>query len=97
MGAQDMIDSRALELATEANTRATGVVEEMRTMNAWMRDHEAHDVERFAAGQKTMTEGFDKLGVKIGDSVKGIYNRLWIFAGALGIAMFTIIMFLLDK
>lgn len=97
MGAQDMIDSRALELATEANTRATGVVEEMRTMNAWMRDHEAHDVERFAAGQKAMTEGFDKLGVKIGDSVKGIYNRLWIFAGALGIAMFTIIMFLLDK
>lgn len=83
--AQDVIDTRALELATEANTRVQGVGQSVRDgfleIKHWQENHESHDDERFEA-----------ISTKVSDGFRGIYSRLWIMVGGAMTAMFAIIM-----
>ena len=87
--AQDMMDTRALELATAANDRAAALTSKLDKLTAWTHDHELHDSERFAEGQRTVTESINGLA-------KSIYGMLWKFAFGIGGALLAVILVLVQ-
>ena len=87
---QTKIDTRALEIATEANTTAKHAVLGLDKLFAWTKEHEAHDEQRFQSMDTKISEGF-----------KGVYNRLWGFAililGGIGAVALLLANALIDK
>ena len=87
---QDVIDTRALELATQANTRVKGIGEQVTSsfnkIEAWQRHHEKHDDDRFEA-----------IGEKISRGFAGVYGRMWIITFLIVGGLGSVAILLLDK
>ena len=70
--AQDMVDTRALELATAANERATHVDKTLKKLQEWAEAHEKQDDVRFK-----------EISDKSSKRYNGVYERIgWIVSGA---------------
>ena len=65
---QPQLDTRAIEIATKANTRVDHTDKSLEKLVTRIEKHEDHDAHRFETMNTKITDGFS-----------GVYNRLWGF------------------
>ena len=81
---QEQVDTRAIEIATEANVTANNVKGMFETMHTEFKTHEEFDIARFQRVEDKLSDGF-----------RGLYNRLWLICLMLmaGVGTFAITLF----